>query len=341
MTKDSIYEIRFARLDEYDKLHTFMRKYWGENHILTKSKVMFDFQHKGSDKYNIVIGFNKITKEVDGIWSIIPVSTYDQTLDGEGNYWGAILKVRDDVDNREIKRLPFKLLSFIIKLPNFKTIGFSGLGPQGQPFVNPLCNVHGVLNQYYIANPNKIYVIGNNLKKKEFEVSDYTIKPIDLHNLDWNPQIIYNPRKSVTFLINRFENHPIYKYGFWGVYKNNDLLTIIVYRVVEVEGKGRVIRIVDVLGSFEEIGSIGYEMVRLLKENDAEYIDCLNYGIDTKVFERMGFELLDFSNIDNTIVPNYFEPFEKSNVLVHFAYISKSPYVIFRADADQDRPSIF
>lgn len=339
MIKDSIYDIRFAQLDEYDSLHDFMSKYWGENHILTKSKALFDFQHKGIDKYNIVVGYNKTTNEIDGIWSLIPVSTYDQLLNCEGDYWGAILKVRDDVDNKEIKRLPFKLLSFIIKLPGFNTIGFSGLGSKGQPFVNPLCNVHGVLNQYYIANPYKDFVIGKNLLKKDFVASDFSVKTIKIGDLDWAPQNCYTPKKTVKFLINRFEKHPVYKYGFWGVFKNDDLKAVLVYRVVDVKGKGRVIRIVDVLGMLEEIGDVGYEFVKILKEFDAEYIDCLNFGIATSVFTRMGFEQLDNSK-DSIIVPNYFEPFEQCNVQVHFAFISKSPYVIFRADADQDRPSV-
>ena len=338
MKKDSIYEIRFAKLEEYNKLHTFMSKYWGKNHILTKSKALFDFQHRKTDKYNIVIGFNKETKEIDGIWSLIPVSTYDQTLNNEGDFWGAILKVRDDVNNNEIKRLPFKMFSFILKIPGFKTVGFSGLGSKGQPFVNPLCNVHGVLNHYYIANPYKEIVVGKNLRKNEFAASGCSIKSVVLRGLEWTPKNCYIPRKSVNFLINRFDNHPFYRYGFWGIFKDKSLISILVYRIVEVEGKGKVIRIVDVLGTLDDVGNVGFEFVKILKEYDAEYIDCLNYGIKPSVFKDMGFEQLDNTN-DAVIVPNYFEPYEQCNVQVHFAFISKSPYVIFKADADQDRPN--
>ena len=338
MKENSIYSVRFARLDEYDKLNSFMCKYWGEKHILSRNKQLFDFQHKGEDKYNIVIGYNNITDEIDGIWSLIPVCAYDKSLQNEGNYWGAILKVRDDVDNKEIRRLPFKLFSFILKIPGFKTIGFSGLGSQGQPFVNPLCSNYGILNQYYIANPDKESIIGKNLIKRDYLPSEYSVKDISIDGLEWQPETYYSPKKSLSFLINRFKKHPIYKYGFWGVQRSDRLLAIIVYRTIDIKYLGKVVRIVDVLGTFEEIGSIGYSLTGLLKEHDAEYVDCLNYGIDPSVFEQMGFEILDTASND-VIVPNYFEPFERRNVQVHFAYISKSPYIIFRADADQDRPS--
>lgn len=53
----------------------------------------------------------------------------------------------------------------------------------------------------------------------------------------------------------------------------------------------------------------------------------------------MGFELLDLDG--ETIVPNYFEPFEQRNVKIEIAYKTKGDnYVAFKADSDQDRPNI-
>ena len=45
--------------------------------------------------------------------------------------------------------------------------------------------------------------------------------------------------------------------------------------------------------------------------------------------------------MSNVIVPKYFEPFEKKNINLDFAYKvnSKSLYFIFKGDSDQDRPS--
>ena len=70
---------------------------------------------------------------------------------------------------------------------------------------------------------------------------------------------------------------------------------------------------------------------------NAEYIDCLNYGISQETFLNMGFLVRE-----NIIIPNYFEPFEQRNVDIEFAFSSKSDeYVIFKGDSDQDRPSFF
>ena len=48
---------------------------------------------------------------------------------------------------------------------------------------------------------------------------------------------------------------------------------------------------------------------------------------------------LDFSS-QNTIVPNFFQPFVQKNIKIEFSYKSKyDNFVIFRGDGDQDRPS--
>ncbi|EOW3520763.1 hypothetical protein ACOWVB_000374 [Campylobacter coli] len=53
----------------------------------------------------------------------------------------------------------------------------------------------------------------------------------------------------------------------------------------------------------------------------------------------MGFNLK--KQEDKNIIPNYFEPFEKKNILIKFAYKTKvNNYAIFKGDSDQDRPSV-
>ena len=63
------------------------------------------------------------------------------------------------------------------------------------------------------------------------------------------------------------------------------------------------------------------------------------FGLPEETFTKMGFELLDLDG--ETIVPNYFEPFEQRNVKIEIAYKTKGDnYVAFKADSDQDRPNI-
>ena len=141
------------------------------------------------------------------------------------------------------------------------------------------------------------------------DIQELLQMPNDLTDKDI--QHSYFPMKSLRYLINRFQLHPIYKYHFWGLYSGNTLKAILIGRIISVEGH-KVIRIMDVYGKLEGLTSIYSEVHKLLKENHAEYLDCMNYGIDPSVFDEMGFDLLDVNG--DLIIPNYFEPFLKKNI---------------------------
>ena len=82
--------------------------------------------------------------------------------------------------------------------------------------------------------------------------------------------------------------------------------------------------------------SIADQVRKYLKDENAEYIDCYNAVIDSQLFFNLGF----VEKKGSTIVPNYFEPFELRNGDMHYASDLKRNVVIFKADADQDRPNI-
>ena len=90
------------------------------------------------------------------------------------------------------------------------------------------------------------------------------------------------------------------------------------------------------IGCLDEIENIEGNIHVFLNESGAEYLDCYNYGINKDVFLKIGFREIT----GNTVVPNYFEPFEKKNVDIHYASYTKDPVVIFKGDGDQDRPNL-
>lgn len=337
---NSIYEIRFARLDEIGVISDFLRDYWSPTHALVKSPALMDFMYKDKDHYNWIVGYNKESKRIDGIWGIVPTYIYDEKLKDSGDYWGALLKVNKDVDNEEVNKLAIYLFGYCRRIPK-KSYCSVGLGPLGQAFMNPFYKHRGYLNQYYIANNSlNVFNVALNPILNEYPETDFKIKTINLFDIKEEPICFYSPRKSLTFFINRFAKHPIYKYGFWGVYdKGDNLLCIFAFRKIRVEGKGAVLRIVDCLGDLNSVGCIGRQFQQILKQESAEYVDCLNSGIDDAVFKKMGFEKLDLDGTE-TIIPNYFEPYEQENVKIFYAYNGGENFTIFKADADQDRPNL-
>ncbi len=340
----SIYSLRICREDEKPLLVEFIRNHWQEDHIFTKSDELLRFQHFNCFRreFNFILAHNTQTKEIDGIIGLIPVSQYDPALAEFGETWGGIWKVRQDVKNNETGMLGLLLFEFFKKYKSHCSIGMSEIAKKMHAIMRYKM---GVLNHYYLLNNdisdfNIASIPSNNVFNFcQAERLGYSLKNIPDLTIIPEGSIIssYFPIKSLIYLINRFQKHPIYKYSFWGVYgPDGSPSTIFVFRIIDVAGS-KVIRIVDVFGSLEGIGSLKNEFLKILRERNAEYIDILNHGISKQVFMDLGFELLDPQGA--VIIPNYFEPFFKKNIVINFAYKSRNNFTIFKGDSDQDRPS--
>ena len=305
---------------------------------------MLKFQHydKGTKEYSFILGFNTISEEIDGIIGLIPLSHFDHKLKKYNETWGGIWKVRDDVKNEEIGLLGIQLFEAFKKYTSHGSIGMSKIAVRLHRIMRyKICE----LNQYYLLNTEinefKIgFVPDDYLYSKETDESNYTIRRIiNIKKVsEGSVTCNYKPTKSITYLYNRFQNHPIYKYSFFGIYENTSKLhTIIVTRFIEVNDS-KIIRIVDVFGALEELNSIKSCLTTLLKNEEAEYIDIMNFGLPQEVFTKLGFEKLSLNG--EIIIPNYFEPFVQKNILIKAAYKSPYNYIMFKADSDQDRPNL-
>jgi hypothetical protein len=328
-------EIRLCDFNEIDKLKEFISTNWKHDHILATNDELLKWQHVDTltNKLNFIIGYDTLTEQIVGILGFIPLSKFDIHLSEKKDFWLAIWKVRS-----EAKGLGLDLLNFLINTYNPKSIGAIGINQVVRRLYKALKFKTGALNQYYFLNPcTDIYRIAKviNTLKKSYTNSVY--KLIKLENIDDNIEInhLFLPRKSIEYLRNRYLNHPIYSYQFYGVYLNKRIECILIIRKIIINNSA-CLRIVDIYGDILNIGSIETEFVRLLNIENAEYIDCLNFGIPQDIFLNLG-----FSAPDDNEIPNYFEPFEPVNKKIEFAYLSETDnYIIFKGDSDQDRPNL-
>lgn len=336
--KNKIYDIRLARKDEYPALRSFLADNWGENHILVKSKEIFDFQYLEGDEYNIVVAVNKENGVFDAFWGIITTSKYDPVLLENGDSWGALVKIRPDVHNDEIGGIAMKMLRWIIKEPRFCHFNHNGLGPKGRVFLMPYCASSGPMRQYYIANKKVTdFKVAHLPQFGEYELTENVVRRVELEDLSELPPSSYKPEKSLTFIMNRYVKHPVYHYFAWEVEVEGVVKSVWILRKITLPGLGSVLRVVDAIGDLDGIGCIGNQIQSLLEAEGVEYVDFLNFGISPDTFKQMGFEELDVEG--STIIPNYFEPFEKKNVAIISGLDSDHGYVIFKGDGDQDRPN--
>lgn len=343
-----IYKIKTEVPEEdYYKIVDFLKSCWSDKHALVKSKELMDFQHFNKQKrvYNFIVAENQETGKYDALTGYIPTGHYDNKLLANGDYWGAIWKRREVIDNDEGGQLGLEVWEKLFQLPNFKSLGGISLSGDAIRWYKALRWKLFYMHHYYILNTKcKSFQIANNVSEDKCQDTsieksgEWPLRRITLNDIQEGDVVpLYKPYKSIEFLKNRYQKHPIYKYDFWGLYQNDNIYAILVSRTITVRDS-KVMRIVDALGELK--GYIYPSIQRILQEGNYEYVDFLNYGVEKHVFTEMGFQELDFDN-DQIIIPNYFEPFEQRNVKMMVMHRDKyENYVAFKGDADQDRPSI-
>lgn len=333
------YTIRRCRKEEYRKLVDFFRLYWNPDHVFCRNRKIFEFQHgtAAGGEYDFIVAVHNESQEFHAVLGYISSSTYDGgSIEKPDAICGALWKVRDDVHNRESGKLGLGVLFYLMKRypdSDYITLGLSHFSRQ---IYDSLHFDFGKMNHCYLASDCcDNFVICENpviVRNAPFNRS-FSIREIEHIPDDWKSGC--HPAKTAAYFENRYLNHPFYHYELLAIYREEEIAAIWVIRETDT-GESRCLRIVDMTGDFDAEMPIAGNIQQLLKSRGAEYIDCYNHGIDSQYFRHMGFEEVG----GDTVIPNYFEPFEKRNVDIHYASCAKHPVVIFKGDADQDRPSL-
>lgn len=336
-----MYDIRFCQADEIDKLQEFIYSNWNKDHIFTKHMELLKWQHydKVNGRYNFIVAYNKIEKAFDAILGFIPVNHYGEDL-SNGDIWLAIWKINEEKTKGKLSGID--LLYYLRKQMKPNSIGAIGVSDTAANIYKILGYKTGILNHYYLLNSYVNQFVIADVKANSNNVEEL-IKKEDFNNIRQITDIeelkhikeIYRPLKSPNYIRNRYLNHPVYKYVLYGIYQGKQLICAFITRKIKM-GNAYCIRIVDIYGKISSLSNISEAMQQVLRDENAEYIDCINFGIDESVFYRIGFKKRDSS----IIIPNYFEPFMRKNAEIQFAYKSNyDDYIIFKADSDQDRPN--
>lgn len=330
-------KIKQCELFEVDELLNFIDNEWKKDHIFTKDKELFDWQHKGKKCYHFILA--KEGDEILGVLGYIPTSQYSPKLEINNEIWLAIWKIKDGVNK---PGLGLMLLNYLKKTLNNPTICSLGLSKEVIPIYKALKYEVGTLSHraffnqsmtsFSIASPNEKYKIKVYNDDFSYEIADgiYQLSSSDEISL-----FSSNPKKDREYLEGRYFNHPRYRYRSCFIYdKDEELLVVFIYREVKVDDV-TVARIVDAFGESLIQSKYNGVISRFIIDNSFEYLDIVS---NLKDEPNSGF--LESSN--EIIIPNYFEPFVKQNVKVDFAYKANTSgdFVIYRGDSDQDRPNL-
>ena len=323
-------EIGLCNFNDIDDLISFINTDWKKNHIFVKDRKLFEWQHKCKNHYNFVLAKEKGT--IIGILGFIPTSQYSNSLISNNEIWLAIWKVKE-----EAKRpgLGLMMLKFIINFFKNPTICSLGLSPQVISIYKVLKYNVGILSHNAFFNQkNKNYKIGKPDGSHVITLSPNKFKYKISNTVDQISETFFtnHPKKNVEYLIKRYAEHPKYNYSFLSFYDLNNLLSISICREINVRGK-KISRIVDSFGENIMEPKFNHVISNFVERHEYEYIDLVS---NLKRPQGSGF----VSSSDTTIIPNYFEPFEKKNIDIYYAYKSENKLLIFRGDSDQDRPNL-
>lgn len=342
--------IKICEKEDIDDLMLFINDYWQENHILSKDEDLLKWQYYNEikNRFNFVLAKEKTSKEIIGILGYIPTYKFDASLEKEKYIWLSIWKVRE---NLNITGFGFHLLNFLRQYEKPNTISAIGINENVAKIYNRLNYQVGFLNQYFMINEtikdfNLIRNFDNNYcsdtkvesKKKLIDLTENFSDLYDNHRVKITTKNI-EPKKTLTYYSNRYLNHPYYNYKIVAIKKDNLIISLIVYRIVKHENTGA-IRIVDHFGNQKSLVGLKTQFQKLLKNQEAEYLDFFNYGYEKKCFVQTGFRKINRRM--KIIIPNYYEPFKPKNVKIMFANKSqsKTKKILFKGDSDQDRPNL-
>jgi hypothetical protein len=324
--------IRLCENSEAHSIQLFIADVWKKNHILSVNKNLLDFQYLQGNHYNFFIAEDN--KKIIGILGFIPVNLFDISLSGK-DYWLALWKIDDRYASHG---MGISLLRALYKTFTPDSVGVLGINSEVRKLYEIMGFQTGKLIHYYIANPKyeKFYIAENMQIIQESAIESACFREIkDIEQIN-SLYIGYYPNKSKNYIVNRYCKHPFYKYLFWGAYNEKNLVAVFVLRLQKTKDS-QCLRIIDIIGNHKEISLKRRDFLFITNLFNAEYIDCLNFGISENEFYNWGF----IKKNGNTVIPNFFEPFLKENIDIQFAYKSNYPdYVFFKGDGDQDRPNI-
>lgn len=338
---DSLYTFSLCKGEEIDEVLEFIDTYWRRGHAIVRSKKLLDWQYYNAlnNTYNFIVARHKDTGKIHAIEGFIPTTQFDPDIKSAMT-WGAIWKAIPDVAPPG--------LGFVVKQYRERTFYSKyscevGVSSDAAKYNKQFGNTIYDLENWYVVNPlcehyELIGISDETVSDERFNGTSAESKKIDAEQwlkLDCN--LPFPEYKSKKYYYNRYFCHPYYQYGAILLRTRDNKEEVAIYRVVS-HNKSRAIFFVDYIGDGTVLADSHNALMNLMAEENAEYILFPNFGIGEKNLKAAGFQN---SRITCAIIPLYFEPFEKSSVIIKCASKDKNiTWCSYKGDADQDRPNI-
>ncbi|MCM1261976.1 MAG: hypothetical protein NC313_04575 [Butyrivibrio sp.] len=341
---DERYDIRLAKPSEIKAIMQFINQHWKPGHIMATDEELFEYEFVEKDAVNMIIAWDKNTKTIEALSGFLPCSHTSDSA--KLDVWGSFWKVNDS--GRNMTFLGVELIRRLTELLHCRTHLGIGINPNTTLPIRKIAfqEKTAKMKHYYFLNPQiKNYriavikriknsamedIISAGAKYTEFHSVDEIKRHFDIEKLN----VI--PYKDFWYINKRFFQHPYFSYIVYGLYNaNNQVTALLIMREVE-QFERKILRIVDYIGDQSLFAETNAMWLKLMQQNQYEYIDFYTFGFSEPSIFRAGFTLKDENDIN--IIPNYFEPFLQENVDIWVRY-SIDGTLFCKADGDQDRPN--
>lgn len=329
--------IRQANMNEIDKVMTFLKANWGENHVMANSRELMCYEHAWNGEFTFVIAEDRKIGKIYGVCGYIPYSA-EIPRDMGGGIWQVI-------QNPHFL-LGTEMFKYVQNHTGCRMFADCGANPSTKGHRKLLGHVNASLNHYYRLNTSvenfKVAKIKENrIPSPKNNISYQMIELKDINEFkryfDVTKYKEILPYKDYGYIEHRYYNHIKYSYKIFGI-KNHDFVdAVVIGRDFEANEK-KVFRIIDFLGNEDSFAGTFDAWEDFLNAGDYEYVDFYEYGLKPENLIHAGFVKKDAQ--DPNIIPNYFEPFEQKNVEIHISTNIHGGFRMFKGDGDQDRPNL-
>lgn len=329
--------IRQAERKDYPLIRDFLRDNWSENHVFVTNRQLFDWQHLETKLDRINYLLFEVDYQIQALIGYIPYRHFSAS-NPTNRIFLAIWKV---ADNCKIPAAGLHLFRQVKELTGADFIGAIGISDQALPIYQRLGYKTGRMDHFVIFNSeipgyialgapeNMNYSDASPPEKLDFVSDKNLIEAICRKS---------NSPKNSEYLINRYSKHPSFVYTPY-LYFQQEKQCVVITREIEV-GPNKICRIIDGVGDISILAEAASSFNQLAKISRYEYVDLYVTGLDPDEMKSNGYFVRE--EYSQTIVPNYFEPFEQKNVELVFAWNEfgkNSQVTLFRGDSDQDRPN--
>jgi len=336
-----LYQIRLCRNDELDLLMTFLKNSWSQHHIFLKNKELLDFQHKTLNCYNFVVAYHPDTKCFHGVLGIISPDFYtNRKIDKGEDVWLAIWKV--DKSIAKSNSLGMDMLEYVEDEFSPRSISAIGINNTVALLYKLMGFQTKTMNHWFLPNRDTLkpqLMIGNlpQLKEQSEHSSSFVIECGIEHESELQNFLSKSgAKRSFRYIVDRYLNHPSYKYSMYAFKKKNlDVHAIAVGRKVSANGASA-FRLTEFFYELDCALDVKEGLMEIMVQEDYEYIDFLEYGFDSQSLLRSGF----IQCSDGIFVPHLFEPFVAERNEVKIAVKSREPFSCTKGDSDLDRPNL-